>query len=285
MSFLINPFISFPGSSFSNVDSMKFVYPGGSFPFTTADALYINAKTNVIDTEIRDTTPTFSFSVWLKPATDRYLGDSGVFFSKYNNDTAKDRCLQAYQRANGILGIWGYYDGTNVGCNIETTGKYSANTWVHFTFIYDSTQSTAANIAKIYINGTEAAVTNTTDTTHKYWTNTTTEANRGYVALGVRYDPAAGNQQPWNGGLMDEFTFWNKVLTPTEVTELYNAGKSLSISGHSAYANCIAWYRMGDDPRDAWDGSKWTIKNIAGNSTSDLISANLTQSDLTTDAP
>ena len=43
-----------------------------------------------------------------------------------------------------------------------------------------------------------------------------------------------------------EPSMWNKELSASEVTEIYNAGKPADISKHSASADLISWWRMGD---------------------------------------
>lgn len=47
-------------------------------------------------------------------------------------------------------------------------------------------------------------------------------------------------------GKIDQVSIWNKALSLIEVGELYNSGVPFDISVHSAYANCVSWWRMGD---------------------------------------
>ena len=41
-------------------------------------------------------------------------------------------------------------------------------------------------------------------------------------------------------------TVWDKKLTSSEVTELYNSGTPMDVSTHSAYANCTGWWNFED---------------------------------------
>jgi hypothetical protein len=50
---------------------------------------------------------------------------------------------------------------------------------------------------------------------------------------------------PFSGNI-DEVSVWNKALTLTEITELYNSGQPGDLNDHSAYANLQSWWRMGD---------------------------------------
>ena len=49
----------------------------------------------------------------------------------------------------------------------------------------------------------------------------------------------------------DEITLWNKVLNDAEVLELYNSGIAINVlESHSAAANVVSYYRMGDNSND-----------------------------------
>jgi len=49
----------------------------------------------------------------------------------------------------------------------------------------------------------------------------------------------------------DEITIWNKVLDDTEIAELYNSGDAMDVlADHSAAANVVSYYRMGDHSGD-----------------------------------
>ena len=92
---------------------------------------------------------------------------------------------------------------------IPSLGEYSVNLnstdWVHFVLSYDSTTQQV----KLYANG------------QQYHTGTTSSAfgNSNFVI-------GAGDGQ--NGkGLVDAVGIWNRALTESEVTELYNSGSGL----------------------------------------------------------
>ena len=42
-------------------------------------------------------------------------------------------------------------------------------------------------------------------------------------------------------------TIWDKELSSSEVTELYNSGAPLHVGTHSAYSNCVGWWSFQDD--------------------------------------
>lgn len=117
--------------------------------------------------------------------------------------------------------------------------------WFHFVMTHDGTD---ANGIKCYINGQE-------------------------MQMWVRYnfafpggDTIKNSADVWLGrgaggywlGNQDEVSAWNKELTPAEVTELYNGGDPANLLDHSAVANLVGWWQMGDGP-----GNDGTMTNMA----------------------
>ena len=105
------------------------------------------------------------------------------------------------------------------------------------------------------------------------------------------------NQQGGGGtrynGYLDEISIFDRVLTQSEISEMYN-GTPPTGGGSGApwndgtgsptnlkKLNPILWFRMGE--KATWDGSKFTIPN-EGSDTSlpEIYSSNLEESDLTT---
>ena len=279
MSFLINPFIY--SSAFPNQYSMQMIRTT-----TVADIerLFINNQSNAIDTAIRDTTPNISFSMWVKflSGTD---GTQMAVFSKYEDFAGRDRCILLWRLTNNKFRFIGQRDANNLSVDITTDNTYTESTgWFHFCFVYDHSQTTAANIVKLYVNGSEITYTGAVSTTNKFFTNTTTQSFRARVTIGCRYaGAAAGTKADGTGAYVDDFTFWDKSLSLSEVTELYNGGLPKDVSQMSSYSsNCLAWYRMGDASGDSWNGTVWTISNVKGTASTDLTSDKLVEADRVT---
>jgi hypothetical protein len=91
------------------------------------------------------------------------------------------------------------------------------------------------------------------------------------------------------GGKLDEYSFWDKSLSSSEVSQIYNSGSAYDISLMTAYtSNCLAWWRMGDYSGDVWSGgswSGWTIANVKGTSSLNMLGFNLSETDKVADAP
>lgn len=94
----------------------------------------------------------------------------------------------------------------------STSATISINTWYHVTCVHTLSQPT-----KTYING----VLDSTSSTSYNPSITTTH----YPTIGAsKFTSIYVQQYMPNGSKVDEVNFWNRVLTPTEVTELYNSG-------------------------------------------------------------
>lgn len=102
--------------------------------------------------------------------------------------------------------------------------------WHHVGFTYN----TSSGDLLLYLDGSDDSgsytQTGTVDTLNSS-SKTFSFASRSVFSGG--YD-----------GQMDELSFWSKALSSSEVTELYENGK---LTEHSAYANLVSWWRMGDD--------------------------------------
>ena len=86
------------------------------------------------------------------------------------------------------------------------------NQWINVTV----TRKADTNV-KIYVNGTLAST--------QPWTLNPIYHTTSYARIGVRHEDIGNNNYPfYNGMKIDEVALWNKELTSTEVTELYNAG-------------------------------------------------------------
>ena len=138
MSFLINPFIYERSPAITNIYSMKLTA-------ASSEKLYINNKSNAIDTALRDVTPNVSISFWFKTTVA-----NGIIFSKYHGTTDKNIYIQMN---NSRLQILTTYDNNNLSNNLYTNNTYADGVWHHVVFVYDSSQAVNTNISKVYIDG------------------------------------------------------------------------------------------------------------------------------------
>ena len=64
-------------------------------------------------------------------------------------------------------------------------------------------------------------------------------------------------------GYVDEFSYWTKTLTETEVEELYGGGGVTNLSNHSAVANLNLWWKLGSNITD-YSGNGYHGTHTAG---------------------
>lgn len=230
MSTYINPFL-FTQTTYDR-------YSMG-FTASTTTALQISATTNAIDTVLRDTSPTFTVSCWVKLTSNPNDGGGfgNMIFSKYRTSAAADRCFYMSVHSNRTVELYGTSGGsTGVLYRVTTATLPSGlTTWNHLAFVYNSNKSSKDEITRLFINGVSASSWSTDTvaiTGAKRFVNQTVAGNRGLVQWGSSNDTTTPQ---WNGRI-DECTFWKTALTNSEiVTYLYNNGTPGQLSGMTAY--------------------------------------------------
>ena len=125
-----------------------------------------------------------------------------------------------------------FTDGSNF-ITVESTNRFLRGRSYHVVITYSGSE--AASGFKMYLNGVEDTTAN------KFMTGTYTgarnDANNRMILS--RVDSSSTRYR----GSMRDLAVWNRVLTSSEVTELYNAGAPFTISGLSWYAAAIvSWW-------------------------------------------
>lgn len=101
---------------------------------------------------------------------------------------------------------------------IETVNTISINTWYNVVFVVDR-----SNRLQIYLNGTLQSVNRTGIIDLPPYSTTNLNTNCPF-RIGCYTASNNITALPSFNGKIDEFGIWNRVLTATEITELYNAG-------------------------------------------------------------
>jgi hypothetical protein len=169
-----------------------------------------------------------TYSLWFN--TDEFStsqGNGWDLIGSYGSTTGSN--LADYQG----LGINYWYDGnfyvypeyhggfsgnSHGGISNTNLGATATGTWYHMTVVYDGTQSSNADKLKIYLDGTQK----------------TFDSFSGTVPSTISYGSVSNN---WIGkpsystsyqhdfdGKIDEVVIYDKALTSTEVSALYNGG-------------------------------------------------------------
>jgi hypothetical protein len=149
----------------------------------------------------------FTISAWVNFATTGGAKDILSTFTFFGGNYFG---FEFYQYGSGL--IFNIYNGTTTIASLPNAGApLSTNTWYNIVITRKASTGT-----KMYINGT-LHVSNTSTQNPVY--TTTNYATIGGSNLGGSYVNLAAN-----GTKIDGLTIWNKELTASEITSLYNTG-------------------------------------------------------------
>jgi hypothetical protein len=204
-------------------------------------------------------TDAFSISVWIK-TTDTFgmvvakQLDSAPFTGwRWGVDNGKSSIEMASGSSNFI--------------RRETTSTGLGDGFWHNIVITYSGSGTAAGV-NLYIDDTLQGMATTSDNLSG------TIASAATFKVGVR-GPSSGQY----AGNVDEVSVWDKALSGSEITDIYNSGTPSDLAEHSASANQVGWWRMGDE-----DDTISSIKDRSTNS-NDGTPTNMESGDIVTDTP
>jgi hypothetical protein len=127
---------------------------------------------------------------------------------------------------------------------------FANNTWYHIVLTYNGATSGNINKCNLYIDGVKE--TNTQGSNITSLNSSTSNFNIG------RHQSGASSYNNYFDGNVDEIAFFDKELSQSEVTAIYNSGQPASLTGH---ANLTDWWRCGDD--DGGSGTTLTA-NVGG---------------------
>jgi hypothetical protein len=209
--YITNPFIFAAG--FENVWSTQF------------DGLTMYAEDTGATNTTMGITTHMTCSFWVKAngtvgPFDTFIGNSTVFPSTADG-------FGFYWVSNTMRFYINSYNAhyVSAACTIND------GNWYHVVGTYNGTAPASPNQITMYVNAVQGS--------WKAHTNSVTGTNPllvGKAASGTGYVPPA---------IIDEVAVWNVVLTPTEVTEIYNSGEPTNLADFSGTAPKV-WYRMGD---------------------------------------
>jgi len=175
-----------------------------------------------------------SWSIWFKMAPDLAIGTS-TLFSHQSGNAQSSMALTVNTTSNAIAVSSGDWSGQTGNNRIVAD-----NRWHHAVVILNPAPFGVytASIA-LYIDGelqteTGSSVASTGEIPY-HW---------GSLELGTLSSATPpGSYLPYIGFLSD-FSHWETTLTASEVVELYNGGKPLDLTTHSAAASLALWWKL-----------------------------------------
>lgn len=154
--------------------------------------------------EINDVTA-FSVSLWVKFNTVAITND---LVTKWYYPTTSSWVIRGAGNTIEFAVAANTSDAYNQGVS-TAAASITTGVWTNIICVFDGTQMGNKNRAKIYINGTNA-------TSSSFGTIPSITTGGKYPVFLATF-PNAQNRL---NGMMDEVNIWNRVLTPTEISDL-----------------------------------------------------------------
>ena len=176
-----------------------------------------------------------SISVWIKPeATGSSVGNP-FGATGFNSYWIQNTPLWSAYPSNSF----------SMGSLYSNGGVYNMQQWNHLVLAIDSSGS--SNIMTVYVNGSPVQMYNYPSGTGGGSANNVSSKTAGNLLanmqLGGQYHPNPQFKYPFEGKI-DEFSSWNKVLSQSEVTTLYNSGNGNTPDSISSNNNLITYFPL-----------------------------------------
>lgn len=184
---------------------------GANQTYTTNEAYEFDGTDDYLvrdSASLPDLAAPYSVSAWIYPNSISEYKDILVFGQQSNNVTNLRFSVNTDGTIKGKL-----FDGST-GCGAESTGTVTFDAWNHVTWVAASADPSTF---EFYIDGSDGGLNVTVNNTPNFST-----VNR--YTVGAYRDPTF---RPFDGTI-DDPRVYDKDLTSTEVSNLYNTG---SISG------------------------------------------------------
>ncbi len=216
------------GSSFASTNS--FTFDGST------DYIQTNSTYSELDGQSKA-----SFSFWIKPPST--IVDLQVISSVIRNATQSNHQFQIRLATNATVQI-----------SMDTDSKYirasstplNLNAWNHVLFCFDTTQGSASNRGRVFINGVNATSATTISSTFK--------TSTGFLRIGENENGHYNNFE----GILDEFAIWSgtDLRNQSDVDTIYNGGIPTNLNDNGLTAP-TTWYRMGEEAN--YTGRNWDL--------------------------
>ncbi len=158
-------------------------------------------------------TTTGSWSLWINTSNSTQAGEHQLVF--FGNSISNEKNFFIRINAAGTLSA------SNDDWEFSTDNKViNDNIWHNIVLVQNGTNPV------LYVDGDIVTITFSVEIDKTSWFNTATY-NTGSIARFSR----AGFTGNYYTGKIDEVGFWNRNLSSTEVTELYNNGNGLAFMG------------------------------------------------------
>ena len=209
----------------------------------------VNDYVDLGDVLDNDGTQAQSVSFWVNlnsTSTQAFVSkiDQGTPFNGWSVGTVNNKINYIF--ANNIT--------TGVYVQVENSTVITTGTWYHVVATYDGSKS--ASGVKVYIDGSIGTQNILKDTL-----STNSTSSTGVKATISSRDGGF----LFTNGIIDEVGIWNRELSASEVTELYNSGSGLQYPTGilPLWNDLLAYYTADNTPNDALGNYNGTLTNGA----------------------
>ena len=177
----------------------------------------------------------FSVSCWIKPDSN----NGGMFFSKLADASFGENQRQFYMKVrpatnNKLLMMYYCNLGDTIYRGVQGSTEITADgaTWAHIVITYDGSIDTNDGLDRVqmYVDG------NTQTETLEFSSGTLGDVQTGTArtCVGALLNSAGDTSITNFDGIIDEVGTWSRVLSSSDVTELYNSGSGLAYSSFTS---------------------------------------------------
>ena len=256
----LNPVAYYPLGDQDSFNGADYLVPNSSLKDYVffVDNLYQSTSTNGITMGSYSDTAglsAVSWSLWI----NLQVLNSASGYSRILNSDSFSFATNASNGGQNWTFAFVTVNGT-ISKNFTLSTALQNQGWVNIIGTYDGTNT------KFYLNTAQQG----TQGSGSGVLNTTSSLNLGYFYGSNSVDAYFSN-----------FSIWNKALSTSDISEIYNSGSPSNLSSHSSTSNLINWWKL--DASDTYDGTNWNFEDHAGSSnatSSGMTQANLVQSDL-----
>lgn len=152
----------------------------------------------------------FSYSLWFQP--DNIGSGYEQLYMHYNSNKGTSLIV------NNTNIIWYIGKITQWPSRTQAHGGLTNGNWYHLVLMFDS----SAQQVNFYLNGSSITSGWVGATYHAPFPNPANDPNTNLVI--AANDGISGS---WFDGKIDEVGYWEKILTATEISDLYNSGSGI----------------------------------------------------------
>lgn len=232
---------------------------------------YIDCTTSTAPFNI-NTTQDLSFSLWVRNTgskQNQLLFNFGNTNANGNNrifvtySANLNRLIFRYRsNSTNFDRQWALHDNSSAtgisssanGWSSTSRGNVNSDNFCLLTFTYDASQSTSGSAMNMYWNASQL----TTQSAANNGTRTAMSATKGRIGENIHLTNSAGNATLD----YDEIKIFNKVLSSSEVTSLYNSG-TIADSTQTVSSGLITEWTFDDNTVDD-SNSEYTCTKVNG---------------------